>query len=76
MLNQQMQIWRIAWPSRQKLFFYCPFYSAMASGRSKNSRFNGLLSKKETVEKFFKIRACHFLRTPYNAPPLTRNNGK
>jgi hypothetical protein len=55
MLNQQMQIWRIAWPSHQKLFFYCPFYSAMASGRSKNSRFSGVLSKKETVEKFLKL---------------------
>ncbi|EIW9478852.1 hypothetical protein FYL58_16020 [Klebsiella aerogenes] len=34
------------------------------------------LAKKETVEKFFENRACQRLRTPYNAPPLTRNNGK
>jgi hypothetical protein len=34
------------------------------------------LVKKETVEKFFENRACQRLRTPYNAPPLTRNNGK
>jgi hypothetical protein len=32
--------------------------------------------KKKTVEKFFENRACQRLRTPYNAPPLTRNNGK
>jgi hypothetical protein len=29
---------------------------------------------KETVE-IFENRACQRLRTPYNAPPLTRNNG-
>ncbi|WP_292251722.1 hypothetical protein, partial [Mesorhizobium sp.] len=25
--------------------------------------------------KFFVFCACHFRITPYNAPPLTRNNG-
>jgi hypothetical protein len=35
----------------------------------------GLL-KKEAVEKFFANRACQRQRTPYNAPPLTRNNGQ
>jgi hypothetical protein len=47
----------------------------MALKRWKNCRFNGVLHKKETVEKFFENRACQRLRTPYNAPPLTRNNG-
>jgi glutamate racemase len=37
-----------------------PVLQRYGFGRSKNSRFNGVLSKKETVEKFFKIRACHF----------------
>ncbi|EIW8626954.1 TPA: hypothetical protein MJC55_13670, partial [Klebsiella pneumoniae] len=32
--------------------------------------------KKETVENFFCISPCHLRITPYNAPPLTRNNGK
>jgi hypothetical protein len=43
--------------------------------RWKNWRFNSVLHKKETVERFFENRACQRLRTPYNAPPLTRNNG-
>jgi len=38
--------------------------------------FYRVLLKKETVKNFFEIYACHFTRTPYNAPPLTRNNGK
>uniref|UniRef100_UPI0037513005 hypothetical protein n=2 Tax=Klebsiella aerogenes TaxID=548 RepID=UPI0037513005 len=44
--------------------------------RWKNYRFKGVLRKKKTVENFFENRACQRLRTPYNAPPLTRNNGK
>ncbi|RHH97431.1 hypothetical protein DW184_23710 [Enterobacter cloacae] len=47
----------------------------MALKRSKNSRCSTVLSKKETVERFFLKRGCQRLRTPYNAPPLTRNNG-
>nr|KAA0593070.1 hypothetical protein F0323_02670 [Enterobacter hormaechei] len=47
----------------------------MASKRSKNWRCNTVLSKKETVERFFSKRGCQRRRTPYNAPPLTRNNG-
>ncbi|KAB2316152.1 hypothetical protein FD763_19700 [Klebsiella quasipneumoniae] len=38
--------------------------------------FLAALLKKETVEKFFCISPCHLGITPYNAPPLTRNNGK
>jgi len=34
------------------------------------------LLKKETVENFFQIRGCQGKLTPYNAPPLTRHNGK
>ncbi|ESS59051.1 hypothetical protein EDP2_3259 [Enterobacter cloacae S611] len=48
----------------------------MASKGSKNWLFNAVLSKKETVEKFFEIRGCQGKLTPYNAPPLTRHNGK
>ncbi|MBM6607927.1 hypothetical protein JTF19_17350, partial [Enterobacteriaceae bacterium RIT814] len=33
------------------------------------------LVKKNTVRNFFQIYSCHRRRTPYNAPPLTRNNG-
>ncbi|QAZ64866.1 hypothetical protein DN597_10545 [Enterobacter cloacae] len=47
----------------------------MALKRSKNWRCSTVLSKKETVESFFLKRGCQRLRTPYNAPPLTRNNG-
>jgi hypothetical protein len=38
--------------------------------------FNRTLLKKNTVEKFFEIRGCQQKLTPYNAPPLTRHNGK
>ena len=31
--------------------------------------------KKATSEFIFEISACQEKRTPYNAPPLTRNNG-
>ncbi|MGF6567527.1 hypothetical protein ABIE05_004127, partial [Kosakonia cowanii] len=48
----------------------------MASKGSKNWLFNAVLSKKETVENFFEIRGCQGKLTPYNAPPLTRHNGK
>jgi hypothetical protein len=48
----------------------------MASKGSKNWLFNAVLSKKETVGKFFEIRGCQGKLTPYNAPPLTRHNGK
>ncbi|XCW75902.1 Hypothetical protein ABZS17G119_04026 [Kosakonia cowanii] len=48
----------------------------MASKGSKNWLFNAVLSKKETVEKFFEIKGCQQELTPYNAPPLTRHNGK
>jgi hypothetical protein len=34
-----------------------------------------VMMKKEAVEKFFAFSPCHFGITPYNAPPLTRNNG-
>ena len=34
------------------------------------------LAKKETNENFFQNRGCQGKRTPYNAPPLTRNNGE
>ncbi|MGS6436009.1 hypothetical protein ACVGW8_12675, partial [Enterobacter hormaechei] len=51
------------------------FYVVMASKRSKNWRCSTVLSKKETVERIFSKRGCQPLRTPYNAPPLTRNNG-
>jgi hypothetical protein len=47
----------------------------MASKGSKNWLFSERLHKKETVEKFFENRTCQRRRTPYNAPPLTRNNG-
>ncbi|NCI06191.1 hypothetical protein EHJ12_20400 [Cronobacter sakazakii] len=30
----------------------------------------------ERSEFFFKITSCQLRRTPYNAPPLTRHNGK
>ncbi|EAB8941367.1 hypothetical protein DUB99_21790 [Salmonella enterica subsp. enterica serovar Bonariensis] len=33
------------------------------------------LMKKETLRKLFKISSCQAEITPYNAPPLTRNNG-
>ncbi|MDA2733400.1 hypothetical protein PDR34_27060, partial [Bacillus cereus] len=36
---------------------------------------HGVMMKKEAVEKFFAFSPCHFGITPYNAPPLTRNNG-
>ncbi|EQA8918776.1 hypothetical protein ACX9QW_004142, partial [Klebsiella oxytoca] len=36
---------------------------------------HGVMMKKEAVEKFFEISPCHFVITPYNALPLTRNNG-
>ncbi len=35
-----------------------------------------LLCKKCSVDKFFEYYSCHFRITPYNAPPLTRNNGR
>jgi hypothetical protein len=35
-----------------------------------------VMMKKETVENFFAFIPCYFGITPYNAPPLTRNNGK
>ncbi|TLV08198.1 hypothetical protein FE839_21840 [Klebsiella indica] len=47
----------------------------MASHHWKNCRFKRVLHKKETLEIIFENRACQRLRTPYNAPPLTRNNG-
>ncbi|EOX6949895.1 TPA: hypothetical protein ACXL4G_000844, partial [Klebsiella michiganensis] len=34
-----------------------------------------VMMKKEAVKKFFAFSPCHFGITPYNAPPLTRNNG-
>jgi len=34
------------------------------------------LLKKKAVENFFEIRGCQRELTPYNAPPLTRHNGK
>ncbi|MBT0552687.1 hypothetical protein, partial [Riemerella anatipestifer] len=61
---------------RQKQNSFYPFCVAMASRRWKNYRSKGGLHKKETVEDFFENRACQRLRTPYNAPPLTRTNGK
>jgi hypothetical protein len=48
----------------------------MALKRSKNWLFRASLNKKETVENFFQIRGCQPELTPYNAPPLTRHNGK
>ncbi|EDJ7846380.1 hypothetical protein CHT53_21880 [Salmonella enterica subsp. enterica serovar Muenchen] len=47
----------------------------MALKRSKNCRFNGVLGKYQALEKLFKISSCQAEITPYNAPPLTRNNG-
>jgi len=41
-----------------------------------HAAFYHALLKKETVEKFFEIRGCQRELTPYNAPPLTRHNGK
>ncbi|GAB2948833.1 hypothetical protein GCM10011328_39180 [Hafnia psychrotolerans] len=49
----------------------------MASYRTKNRSNAGSLGaspKKKAVEKFFEIKGCGLLRTPYNAPPLTGNN--
>ena len=33
------------------------------------------MTKKSTSDLFFEISTCQPKRTPYNAPPLTRNNG-
>jgi hypothetical protein len=40
-----------------------------------NSAFNRAMMKSERTKSFLNF-ACHFRITPYNAPPLTRNNGK
>ena len=37
--------------------------------------FYDALMKKNALEKFFEIKGCQPGITPYNAPPLTRNNG-
>jgi hypothetical protein len=45
--------------------------------RIKNRTNAGLIdvqAKKKAFRKFFEIRGCGLLRTPYNAPPLTGNN--
>ncbi|TRL61286.1 hypothetical protein FMM65_24370 [Citrobacter youngae] len=34
-----------------------------------------LLIKKQSLDKFFVFLTCQPEITPYNAPPLTRNNG-
>jgi len=41
-----------------------------------HASFCRVLLKKNTVENFFQIRGCQPELTPYNAPPLTRHNGK
>ncbi|WP_212737161.1 hypothetical protein, partial [Escherichia coli] len=37
---------------------------------------HGVLLKKGAVRKLFEIYSCQDGITPYNAPPLTRNNGE
>ncbi|QBY30313.1 hypothetical protein E2R62_16710 [Citrobacter rodentium] len=50
-----------------------------AAAKTANRLFYGSLTpglvKKETLRKLFKISSCQPGITPYNAPPLTRNNG-
>jgi hypothetical protein len=48
---------------------------ANTSNRTICSLISSLLVKKNTDGIFFVFYACHFRITPYNAPPLTRNNG-
>jgi len=38
--------------------------------------FTPALLKKNAVGNFFQIKGCQPELTPYNAPPLTRHNGK
>jgi hypothetical protein len=40
-----------------------------------NGAFMSSLVKKRANEKLIQISSCRLVRTPYNAPPLTRNNG-
>jgi hypothetical protein len=53
-----------------------PFSGKIRREKQHIAQLMALLLKKNANGKIIQISSCHLRITPYNAPPLTRNNGK